>query len=97
MNTIYTIRNLPRDCWYSSYRIFNFEVFGRTPLSLQIGNEINDVITIRDLDRLDSESYEMFLNFLRSIKVCTFTAIIPIKRDIRFAENYFHVTIERGV
>lgn len=105
MNKNYTIGELPKHYFDKTYTIFCFEVHGCEPLLLHIGTDPGDVTTIKDLDKLngylvggyfydDKRSYNLFVDFLKSITLKPDSAILPMHHDIIYAENHFHVNIK---
>ena len=102
MNKIYTIKELPRHYFGGEYTIFCFEIHGCEPLVLHVGTNAGDIATIKDLDKLngyfegeyfyeDKHSYNLFVEFLKSITLKPLSAILPMHHDIEYAKNHFYV------
>lgn len=103
MNHIYTIRELPKHYFNGVYTIFCFEVHNNQPLALHIGYTFDDIITIKDLDKLDGyfegdhfyedkHSYNLFIEFLKSITVGI--GILPVHYDLEYVKNHFYVNVK---
>lgn len=105
MNKIYTIRELPKHYFDETYTIFCFEVYGCEPLLLHIGTDPGNMVTIKNLDKLngyfdgdyfyeDKVSYNLFVDFLKSITLKLDSAILPMHHDIRYAKDHFYVNVK---
>lgn len=95
-----------RKCYFDgTYTIFCFEVYGSEPLCLHVGADTEDIVTIKDLDKLngcfegdyfceDKLSYNLFVDFLKSITLKPNSAILPMYHDIRYTKDHFHVNMK---
>ena len=106
MNTVYTIQELPK-CYYGGeYAIFSFDVTNAgVPLALKFGTTADNIVTITDLDKLNgccidgefypdrNHSYDLFIEFLKSITLKQGVFPMSMRYDIEYAKKHFFVTI----
>lgn len=106
MRKIYTIRELPKSYFGREYTIFSFDVLNETvPLALTIGTSTEDITIIRDLDKLggygdcdvfieDIHSYNLFVDFLKSIFLREFYFYVPMRPDIEYVKKHFYIDMK---
>lgn len=106
MVKIYNIRALPHEYFNRTYKIFCFDLYNGREYSLTVGNNRYDAVIIAGLDRLDGEfvgdefipdinSYNLFVDFLKSIHVDPSEALHNVALDVQFAKDHYFVDVTK--